>query len=192
MPPSSASSCFCHLWHLRTDQHTGRWTQEDPLGVAGGLNLYQFNGNDPVAYTDPFGLKPCSDIRKEIRRKVSSMQRRVTQYLDAWRQGDADQDHLNQLNNDREGFGNSMKEYGDNNCYDDDDHDGFRDVINKGDALQHAQLPAPQLLKNPKKHPRLPVPQASELSIPAPTPTQVGAMSVLMMIAAILLSPVGM
>ncbi|HSF29643.1 MAG TPA: RHS repeat-associated core domain-containing protein, partial [Candidatus Tectomicrobia bacterium] len=38
------------------DQATGRWTQEDPLGVAGGLNLYQFNGNDPVTFTDPFGL----------------------------------------------------------------------------------------------------------------------------------------
>jgi hypothetical protein len=24
--------------------------------VAGGLNLYQFNGNDPVSYSDPFGL----------------------------------------------------------------------------------------------------------------------------------------
>ncbi|MGH7659201.1 MAG: RHS repeat-associated core domain-containing protein [Gemmatimonadales bacterium] len=44
------------------DSRTGRWTQEDPIGVAGGLNLYQFNGNDPVAYTDPFGLcKPWPD-----------------------------------------------------------------------------------------------------------------------------------
>jgi RHS repeat-associated protein len=40
------------------DQATGRWTQEDPLGVAGGLNLYQFNGNDPVSFGDPFGLCP--------------------------------------------------------------------------------------------------------------------------------------
>lgn len=40
------------------DQNTGRWTQEDPLGVAGGLNLYQFNGNDPVSFGDPFGLWP--------------------------------------------------------------------------------------------------------------------------------------
>ena len=47
-----------YLRHLRIDQHTGRWTQEDPLGVAGGLNLYQFNGNDPVTFTDPFGLCP--------------------------------------------------------------------------------------------------------------------------------------
>jgi RHS repeat-associated protein len=43
------------------DQRTGRWTQEDPLGVAGGLNLYQFNGNNPVSYTDPFGLCPPID-----------------------------------------------------------------------------------------------------------------------------------
>src|SRR5690606_17083501 len=40
------------------DQTTGRWTQEDPLGVAGGLNLYQFNGNNPSSFTDPFGLCP--------------------------------------------------------------------------------------------------------------------------------------
>lgn len=40
------------------DQETGRWTQEDPIGVAGGVNLYQYGGNNPVAYTDPFGLCP--------------------------------------------------------------------------------------------------------------------------------------
>jgi RHS repeat-associated protein len=47
------------------DQRTGRWTQEDPLGVAGGINLYQFNGNDPVSYSDPFGLctpKPSCEL----------------------------------------------------------------------------------------------------------------------------------
>ncbi|MFL5493646.1 MAG: RHS repeat-associated core domain-containing protein [Gemmatimonadales bacterium] len=41
------------------DQATGRWTQEDPIGLAGGLNLYQFNQNNPVMYTDPFGLRTC-------------------------------------------------------------------------------------------------------------------------------------
>jgi len=38
------------------DQGSGRWTQEDPAGLGGGSNLYQFNGNNPVMYTDPFGL----------------------------------------------------------------------------------------------------------------------------------------
>ena len=52
------------------DQTTGRWTQEDPVGVAGGLNLYQFNGNNPVSSTDPFGLCPqCFLARVEAFRQ---------------------------------------------------------------------------------------------------------------------------
>jgi uncharacterized protein RhaS with RHS repeats len=35
---------------------TGQFTQEDPLGTAGGLNLYGFGGGDPVNFSDPFGL----------------------------------------------------------------------------------------------------------------------------------------
>ena len=38
------------------DQRTGRFTQEDVNGIAGGVNLYQFTGNNPATYTDPFGL----------------------------------------------------------------------------------------------------------------------------------------
>jgi RHS repeat-associated protein len=44
------------------DQASGRWLQEDPIGVAGGLNLYRYNGNNPVAYTDPFGLCPEGSV----------------------------------------------------------------------------------------------------------------------------------
>jgi RHS repeat-associated protein len=44
------------------DPQTGRFTQEDPLGLAGGLNLYGFAAGDPVNFGDPFGL--CKvDIR---------------------------------------------------------------------------------------------------------------------------------
>jgi RHS repeat-associated protein len=38
------------------DPSTGRFTQEDPLGLAGGMNLYGFAGGDPVNFSDPFGL----------------------------------------------------------------------------------------------------------------------------------------
>lgn len=32
--------------------------QQDPIGLAGGMNLYGYAGGDPVKYGDPFGLCP--------------------------------------------------------------------------------------------------------------------------------------
>jgi uncharacterized protein RhaS with RHS repeats len=47
------------LQYLRNryyDPGTGRFTQEDPIGLAGGLNLYGFANGDPINFSDPFGL----------------------------------------------------------------------------------------------------------------------------------------
>jgi RHS repeat-associated protein len=38
------------------DPNTGRFTQEDPIGLAGGLNLYGYANGDPVNFSDSFGL----------------------------------------------------------------------------------------------------------------------------------------
>ncbi len=38
------------------DPATGQFTQTDPIGVAGGLNVYGFAAGDPVSYSDPYGL----------------------------------------------------------------------------------------------------------------------------------------
>ena len=54
-PDQAKLSFFRHRFY---DQETGRWTQEDPIGVAGGINLYAYTDNNPVNYTDPFGLCP--------------------------------------------------------------------------------------------------------------------------------------
>ena len=35
----------------------GRWLSKDPIGIAGGLNLYAFCGNNPVMFVDPDGRK---------------------------------------------------------------------------------------------------------------------------------------
>jgi RHS repeat-associated protein len=43
------------------DPATGRFTQEDPIGLAGGMNLYGFANGDPVNFSDPFGLCPPED-----------------------------------------------------------------------------------------------------------------------------------
>ncbi|HEU0014978.1 MAG TPA: AHH domain-containing protein [Longimicrobium sp.] len=45
------------------DPQSGRFTQEDPIGIAGGLNVYGFAAGDPVSYGDPYGLNPCRRLR---------------------------------------------------------------------------------------------------------------------------------
>src|SRR5206468_8786966 len=46
------------------DAASGRFTQEDPVGLAGGLNLYGFANGDPVNFSDPFGLDPCKNEQR--------------------------------------------------------------------------------------------------------------------------------
>ena len=41
--------------------HLGLWTSRDPLGEAGGLNLYAYVGNNPVNWVDPWGLVIAPD-----------------------------------------------------------------------------------------------------------------------------------
>jgi RHS repeat-associated protein len=47
-------SSFRNRWY---DSQLARFTQEDPIGYAGDLNLYAYAGNNPTSYSDPFGLQ---------------------------------------------------------------------------------------------------------------------------------------
>lgn len=38
------------------DANAGRWLNRDPINEAGGMNLYNYVDNSPLAYTDPKGL----------------------------------------------------------------------------------------------------------------------------------------
>jgi RHS repeat-associated protein len=49
------------------DAIMGRFLQRDPVGIAGGLNLYCYSNNNPVAAVDPDGLGPKKPKRPQPR-----------------------------------------------------------------------------------------------------------------------------
>ena len=46
------------------DAGMGRFISRDPLGYYDSMNLYGYVGNNPMNYTDPFGLSRCGWLRK--------------------------------------------------------------------------------------------------------------------------------
>jgi RHS repeat-associated protein len=42
--------------HRHYEAHLGRFVQPDPIGVAGGSNLYAYSGQNPTTFIDPSGL----------------------------------------------------------------------------------------------------------------------------------------
>ena len=49
-------------WYRAYDPVTGRWLSRDPIGEAGGINLYGYVGNDPIGLVDPLGLECAVQI----------------------------------------------------------------------------------------------------------------------------------
>ncbi len=43
-------------FHRYCNPKTGRYLTADPIGLAGGINLYAYVQNDPVNWVDPEGL----------------------------------------------------------------------------------------------------------------------------------------
>ncbi len=43
-------------WHRFYDSETGRYVSADPIGLAGGMNLYSYANQNPINYIDPMGL----------------------------------------------------------------------------------------------------------------------------------------
>ncbi|MBU0640041.1 MAG: RHS repeat-associated core domain-containing protein, partial [Planctomycetes bacterium] len=50
-----------HVGHRWYEPSTGRFVQRDPIGIAGGLNVYAYCGANPVHLADPSGLAADDD-----------------------------------------------------------------------------------------------------------------------------------
>ncbi|HEX2722516.1 MAG TPA: RHS repeat-associated core domain-containing protein, partial [Gemmatimonadaceae bacterium] len=52
------------------DPKSGQFTQADPIGMAGGMNVFGFADGDPINFSDPFWLCPPKDrnTRHHLRR----------------------------------------------------------------------------------------------------------------------------
>ena len=69
------SEHLCDLWP----------TQAGPDRICGGINLYGYVGNNPVAYTDPFGLFDVEITDSVTREEIKDMRSRSRTFDNAMR-----------------------------------------------------------------------------------------------------------
>jgi RHS repeat-associated protein len=59
-----AESGLHYNWHRYYDPETGRYLRPDPIGLAGGINLFAYVQNDPVNWIDIEGLQGDINLGK--------------------------------------------------------------------------------------------------------------------------------
>jgi RHS repeat-associated protein len=53
---SAPNTQLVQMGHRVYDPYTGRWVTRDPIGYAGGINLYEYAEDQPDVLSDPSGL----------------------------------------------------------------------------------------------------------------------------------------
>ncbi|MCG3132707.1 MAG: hypothetical protein FLDDKLPJ_03573 [Phycisphaerae bacterium] len=56
--PNGNEIPYFHVGWRYYDPGTGRFLQRDPIGIGGGLNVYEYADSEPSAAVDPLGLSP--------------------------------------------------------------------------------------------------------------------------------------
>ena len=77
----TADSGLYLMGHRHYDATLGRFLSRDPIGFAGGLNLYEYAANSPVDTVDPEGLNPGGRGSRRSQRALTApfrLQQRAT------------------------------------------------------------------------------------------------------------------
>ena len=69
-----------YYYHRYYNPQIGRFINEDPIGLTGGLNMYGFVDNNSLNYDDPFGLDKLKDFGEEMRKWFGWYWEREHQY----------------------------------------------------------------------------------------------------------------
>ncbi len=126
-------SGFRYMRNRLYDPLTGRFTQEDPIGLAGGLNLYGFANGDQVNFSDPFGLITSPKCLK-LRQKISNIVQDLEREIKAWKTKPFDKinpmtgkpyDHIGDIKRDQRAYNKNVNDYRENCKDDDDDFNNF-------------------------------------------------------------------
>jgi RHS repeat-associated protein len=64
------------------DPHQGRFISEDPIGLAGGINVFAYVENKPLRFTDPSGLcyqnpKPCDRSIEAVKEAANGVTNKI-------------------------------------------------------------------------------------------------------------------
>ena len=62
-----------------------RFISEDPIGLVGGVRLYDYADNDPIDESDPTGLDPNSERCRSIRRRIKNIELKINERQEALR-----------------------------------------------------------------------------------------------------------
>lgn len=68
--------------HCFYDPLAGRWLTRDPISYSGGINLYEYVGNNPTNDDDPEGYAGNADYCKKLQKTITNAEKRIGRRID--------------------------------------------------------------------------------------------------------------